>query len=92
MIFIYNFLKDKPLFSEVHQEFLDFVSGHTLLIHNAPFDVGFIDAELARCGRSGIRSFCNVVDTLVQARDLFMGQKNSYLTPQQDSELEYPNM
>ena len=72
-----EFLSDKPLFSDIHQDFLDFVTGHTLVIHNAPFDVGFLDAELARCGRSSIHTFCEVIDSLVKARELFVGQKNS---------------
>ena len=74
-----RFLKDKRRFAEVAGEFLDFVRGAELVIHNAPFDVGFIDEELRRMKHSvaGIASICGVLDTLELARRQHPGQKNS---------------
>jgi DNA polymerase-3 subunit epsilon len=73
------FLEDKPSFAEVAGEFIDFVQGAELLIHNAPFDVAFIDAELERLG-GGVRRLAEVAqvtDTLALARELYPGQPNS---------------
>jgi DNA polymerase III subunit epsilon len=70
-------LADKPRFSDIADEFLDFVQGAELLIHNAAFDVAFLDAELERAGRPKLESVCVVLDTLVMARDLHPGKKNS---------------
>ncbi len=70
-------LLDKPKFSDIADEFLEFVAGCELLIHNAPFDVAFLDAELARIGRPALQSLCSVTDTLTMARDLHPGKKNS---------------
>jgi DNA polymerase-3 subunit epsilon len=70
-------LLDKPRFADVADEFLEFVEGGELLIHNAPFDVAFLNAELERIGRPRIESVCSVQDTLAMARDLHPGQKNS---------------
>ena len=70
-------LADKPRFADVADEFLEFVSGAELLIHNAPFDVAFLDAELTRIGRPGIDSVCTVTDTLMLARETHPGKKNS---------------
>lgn len=61
------FLLDKPLFSELADKFLDFIGGDTLVIHNANFDVGFLNAELERLGKTTI-TFDRVVDTLALAR------------------------
>ncbi|MGC6404180.1 MAG: DNA polymerase III subunit epsilon [Candidatus Comchoanobacterales bacterium] len=72
-----EFLSDYPLFSEVIDAFLDFVSGHTLVIHNAPFDVGFMDAELLRCGKRPLKHYCKIIDSLPLARKMYPGQKNS---------------
>lgn len=74
-----EFLRDKPPFESVVDEFLAFVEGAELLIHNAPFDVGFIDAELARLGpRYGrLQDYCRVTDTLAMARRKHPGQRNS---------------
>ena len=74
-----EFLADKPLFSAVADDFMEFISGARLVIHNAPFDVGFIDAELERMGsRHGrVADHCSVVDTLVMARGRHPGQRNS---------------
>ncbi len=70
-------LADKPRFAEIADEFLEFVAGAELLIHNAPFDVGFLDAELARLGRAPIATVCTVSDTLSMAREMHPGRKNS---------------
>jgi DNA polymerase-3 subunit epsilon len=70
-------LADKPRFADVVDEFLEFIEGAELLIHNAPFDVAFLDAELKRLGRPGIGAICRVSDTLELARDLHPGKKNS---------------
>jgi len=70
-------LADKPRFSDIADEFLEFVQGAELLIHNAPFDVAFLDAELARAGRPSLAGACTVTDTLELARDLHPGRKNS---------------
>jgi len=70
-------LADKPCFADIVDELLEFLEGAELLIHNAPFDVGFLDAELALLGRPPIGSLCTVADTLVLARDLHPGKKNS---------------
>ena len=70
-------LADKPRFADVADEFLEFVEGAELLIHNAPFDVAFLDEELKRLGRPSLSSYCTVSDTLALARDLHPGKKNS---------------
>jgi len=70
-------LQDKPRFGDIADEFLDFVSGAELLIHNAPFDVAFLNAELERSGRPRLESVCTVADTLEMARDVHPGRKNS---------------
>jgi DNA polymerase-3 subunit epsilon len=70
-------LLDKPRFADVADEFLEFVEGCELLIHNAPFDVAFLDAELTRIGRPRLESVCRVLDTLAMAREMHPGQKNS---------------
>ena len=72
-----DFLADKPRFGDVADEFLEFVEGAELLIHNAAFDVGFLDAELALAGKPGIRARCTVKDTLALARELHPGKRNS---------------
>ena len=73
------FLADKPRFHEVAAEFLAFVEGAELVIHNAAFDVGFLDAELARLEPAGPRvaEFCGILDTLTLARQAHPGQRNS---------------
>lgn len=70
-------LLDKPKFPDIVEEFLEFVSGAELLIHNAPFDVAFLNAELTRTGRPGVDSVCTITDTLMMARELNPGKKNS---------------
>ena len=70
-------LSDKPRFGDIADELLEFVSGAELLIHNAEFDVAFLNAELERVGRPRIESVCTVSDTLAFARDMHPGKKNS---------------
>ncbi len=74
-----EFLFDKPLFAGVVDEFLAFVEGAELVIHNASFDVGFLDAELASLpvSRGCIADHCTVLDTLAMARARYPGQRNS---------------
>jgi len=73
-----EFLADKPVFAQIAREFLDFITGAELLIHNAPFDVGFLDSELARHGDLGrTADHCTVVDTLAMARSRHPGQRNT---------------
>jgi DNA polymerase-3 subunit epsilon len=73
------FLADKPRFADVAEEFLEFVQGAELVIHNAAFDLGFLDAELARLSPPGpaMAQVCGVLDTLMLARQLHPGQRNS---------------
>jgi len=72
-------LKDKPRFREVARDFIDYIEGAELVIHNAPFDVGFLDHELSKLDgeASSIDRYCTVLDTLVMARQKHPGQKNS---------------
>ncbi len=74
-----EFLADKPRFADVAQELIDFIRDSELVIHNAPFDVGFLDAELRKLGKNWgkINDYCKVVDTLLIARDKHPGQKNN---------------
>ncbi|AGG89361.1 MULTISPECIES: DNA polymerase III subunit epsilon [Rhodanobacter] len=74
-----EFLLDKPRFAEVAEEFLAFIDGAELIIHNASFDIGFLDAELARLGNAAgrIGDRCSVLDTLAMARERYPGQRNS---------------
>lgn len=74
-----EFLQDKPLFADVAQEFLAFIQGAELVIHNAPFDLGFLDMELSLLGDAPahITDSSSVTDTLALARDLHPGQRNS---------------
>lgn len=72
------FLADKPKFAQVCDDFLAFVDGAELIIHNAAFDVGFLDAELARLGHPPLaRRVARVTDTLLMAREMFPGKSNS---------------
>lgn len=74
-----QFLKDKPLFAQIVEEFLSFVKDAQLIIHNAPFDTGFLDHELQRyrAEHPKIIDYCKVIDTLAMARKLHPGQKNN---------------
>ena len=72
-------LNDKPFFSEIAEDLLEFIDGSTLVIHNADFDVGFLDAEfkIASSTYPSISEICEIKDTLAIARDKFPGQRNS---------------
>ncbi|MFC0116679.1 DNA polymerase III subunit epsilon [Pseudoalteromonas xiamenensis] len=74
-----EFLRDKPRFHQIAQEFIDFIKGAELVIHNAPFDVGFMDHEFAALNQhiQPTREMCQVLDTLDMARKMHPGQKNS---------------
>ncbi|MEX3606086.1 MAG: DNA polymerase III subunit epsilon [Burkholderia sp.] len=73
-----EFLSDKPKFAEVANAICDFVRGTELIIHNAPFDIGFIDAEFERVGLPPLNQHCDsVIDTLVQAKQMFPGKRTS---------------
>ncbi|MFS2156998.1 DNA polymerase III subunit epsilon [Pseudomonas sp. Pseusp122] len=75
-----EFLVGKPRFAEVADEFFEFIKGAQLIIHNAAFDVGFINNEFALIGqqdRADITRHCTVLDTLLMARERHPGQRNS---------------
>ncbi|MFY1663950.1 DNA polymerase III subunit epsilon [Pseudomonas sp. Pseu.R1] len=75
-----QFLVGKPRFAEVADEFYEFIKGAQLIIHNAPFDVGFLNNEFALVGqqdRANLASYCSVLDTLAMARERHPGQRNS---------------
>lgn len=74
-----EFLEDKPRFVDVVDEFLEFIEGAELVIHNAPFDVGFLDHELSLLdtNKGKLSDYCSVLDTLVLARQMHPGQRNS---------------
>ncbi len=71
-------LADQPRFPDIATELLEFIDAAEIVAHNAPFDVGFIDYELARCGRpEKLTDRCHVLDTLALARELHPGQRNN---------------
>jgi DNA polymerase-3 subunit epsilon len=74
-------LAEEPSFAQIHAEFLEFVRDAELIIHNAPFDIAFLDAEFGRLGADGARvritDCCRVLDTLALARQMHPGQRNS---------------
>lgn len=74
-----DFLSDKPRFSEIVDDFIAFIDGAELIIHNADFDVGFLDNELRLCGThyGCLSKRCRVEDTLLLARKRYPGQRNS---------------
>jgi DNA polymerase-3 subunit epsilon len=74
-----EFLADKPVFAEIAEEFLDYIKGAELIIHNAPFDLGFIDLEFSLLANppGNTEDFCTVTDTLLLARRKHPGQRNS---------------
>lgn len=74
-----TFLADKPVFAAVARDFLEFVDGAELIIHNAPFDIGFLDSELRRYDAStvSLAQRCAITDTLTMARSRHPGQRNS---------------
>jgi DNA polymerase-3 subunit epsilon len=73
-----RFLADKPLFGSIAQELIEFVAGAEIIIHNAAFDIAFLDAELARLGRGRFAQHVGrVTDSLAMAREMFPGKSNS---------------
>ena len=73
-----EFLQDKPLFADIVSDFLQFVGGAELIIHNAPFDVGFLNSELKQVKwKKKLEEYCDIFDTLVLAREKHPGQRNS---------------
>ena len=74
-----EFLQDKPKFAEIGDDFLSFIKGAELIIHNAPFDIGFLNHELSLLGepRRSVEDHCRVRDTLLLARQKHPGQKNN---------------
>lgn len=74
-----EFLQDKPRFGDIAEDFLSYIRGAQLVIHNAAFDVGFIDHELKQLGKQWgtVAGVCTVLDTLALARQMHPGQKNS---------------
>ena len=73
-----EFLQDKPRFAEIVPDFVRFVADAELIIHNAPFDVGFLNAELGRCGHHLLEHCCgNIIDTLKMAKEMRPGQRNN---------------
>jgi DNA polymerase-3 subunit epsilon len=73
-----QFLSDKPRFEEIAQQLVDYVAGAEIIIHNAPFDLSFLDMELGRIGRKPFKTcVAGVMDTLVMAKEMFPGKRNS---------------
>lgn len=72
------FLSDKPVFAQIAEDLIEFVADAELIIHNAPFDLGFLDSEFALLKRTPFRAHAStVIDTLVNARQMFPGKRNS---------------
>jgi len=74
-----EFLLDKPTFADIADEFIEYIQGAELVIHNASFDIGFMDYEFAKLNRGIARTntFCKVTDSLALARKMFPGKRNS---------------
>lgn len=74
-----EFLRDKPDYSAVHDEFIEFIKGAELVAHNAPFDVGFMDYEFGMLNATGGKTedYCQVTDTLAMAKKIFPGKRNN---------------
>ena len=73
-----EFLRDKPKFAEVVDEILDYLRDAELIIHNAPFDVGFLNKELERLGKPPLKAHVShVIDSLAMAKEMFPGKRNS---------------
>ncbi len=73
-----EFLQDKPLFNAVAEDFIAFIKDAELIIHNAPFDVGFLNMELGRVSKQPMTELCNkITDTLKMAKDARPGQRNN---------------
>jgi len=73
-----EFLSDKPKFADIADQIRDFIQGADLIIHNAPFDIGFLDAEFALLGLPPVSTYCGeIIDTLARAKQMFPGKRNS---------------
>jgi len=73
-----DFLADKPVFAQVAEDLRDYLQGAQLVIHNAPFDIGFLNAEFARLGWGAVTDLIDsVIDTLVMAKEMYPGKRNS---------------
>jgi DNA polymerase-3 subunit epsilon len=72
-----EFLQDKPYFADIADEFIEFIRGAELVIHNAPFDVGFINHEFTQLSLGTVKEYSTVFDTLAFARKKHAGQRNS---------------
>ncbi|BGI50924.1 MAG: DNA polymerase III subunit epsilon [Arsenophonus endosymbiont of Ceratovacuna japonica] len=74
-----NFLYNKPTFADIADDLLNFIQGSELIIHNAPFDIGFIDYEFSNLNKDipKIVKFCKITDSLILARKLFPGKRNN---------------
>jgi DNA polymerase-3 subunit epsilon len=73
-----EFLSDKPKFAEIAEELRAYIDGAEVIIHNAPFDLGFLNAEFQRLGLPSFTSHCSgVIDTLVNAKEMHPGKRNS---------------
>ncbi len=74
-----EFLQDKPKFADIADEFIEFIRGAELIIHNATFDIGFMDYEFSKLNRNipPTAEFCTITDTLALARKLFPGKRNN---------------
>ena len=73
-----EFLADKPLFESVVDELMAYLDGAEVVIHNAAFDIGFLDKELERCGKPKVASqVAQITDSLLMAREMFPGKSNS---------------
>lgn len=73
-----EFLADKPVFAAIADELLEYLAGAEIIIHNASFDVGFLDAELRRLGRGKFEAYvARITDSLLMAREMFLGKSNS---------------
>ena len=73
-----DFLLDKPKFAEIAKEFIDYISGAELIIHNAPFDLGFLNNELGLAGFETMQDYAaSVTDTLLVAKELHPGKRNN---------------
>lgn len=72
-----DFLADKPVFAQVADDLRDYLQGAQLIIHNAPFDIGFLNAEFARLGWGAVTDLTgDVIDTLVMAKEMYPGKRN----------------
>jgi DNA polymerase III subunit epsilon len=72
-----EFLADKPKFAAIAEEFLTYVQGAEVIIHNAPFDVGFLNMELAKLGKGEFKNYCvKITDSLAMAKELYPGKRN----------------